>query len=203
MAIPLSGSIGMKICPGNVACTSIAMAVDGNTTGSKSLLTLSTTAGKTSPHCMREFYGYAAISKTLTPVLLISNYTSTYQYECWQMCLCPAITSGTWTYSGGVFLETSTTLGTGSYARFRVKCNGTYVCTIGTGSAYGVYCLNTGYGGPYDYNDTLHIEVDSCVRITGGSGYSCVTHYVSPTLPSGYVVDDSQLPIVVSNIRMV
>ena len=67
MAMPASGSLGIKICPGSVACTSISQAVDGNVTGDKSLSTLSTTAGKSAPHCMREFYGYASATLCVNP----------------------------------------------------------------------------------------------------------------------------------------
>lgn len=55
MAMPTSGCIGIKTCPGGL-CSSISCAVDG---GSGSLASLSVTAGKSAPHCMREFYGYA------------------------------------------------------------------------------------------------------------------------------------------------
>ena len=58
MALASSGSLSIKTAAGSGR--SIAQEVDGNTTGSKSLTTLSTTAGKTAPHSMLEFYGYTA-----------------------------------------------------------------------------------------------------------------------------------------------
>ena len=67
MAMPSSGSIGLKYCVGTTACSSIGVAVDGNTTGDKSLSTLSVSAGKSAPHCMREFYGYVNISLSVDP----------------------------------------------------------------------------------------------------------------------------------------
>lgn len=56
--MPTSGCIALRTCIVGIACSSIACAVDGNAVGSKSLSTLSVTAGKSAPHCMREFYGY-------------------------------------------------------------------------------------------------------------------------------------------------
>lgn len=60
MAMPSSGCIALKYCISGIACSSVACAVDGNITGNKSLSSLSVSAGKTTPHCMREFYGYSS-----------------------------------------------------------------------------------------------------------------------------------------------
>ena len=57
--MPASGCINLHDCIVGIACSSIACAVDGNATGSKTLCTLSVTAGKSAPHSMSEFYGYA------------------------------------------------------------------------------------------------------------------------------------------------
>lgn len=56
--LPSSGSLSLKSAAG--VGRSISQQVDGNETGSKSLTTLSTTASKTAPHSMLEFYGYPA-----------------------------------------------------------------------------------------------------------------------------------------------
>lgn len=64
MAMPASGCINLHTCITGIACSSIACAVDGNATGSKCLLTLSVTAGKTAPHSMSEFYGYTPNTDT-------------------------------------------------------------------------------------------------------------------------------------------
>ena len=55
MAMPASGSIAIISAP--QACGSICAAVG---CASGSLTTLSVAAGKSAPHCMREFYGYAS-----------------------------------------------------------------------------------------------------------------------------------------------
>ena len=55
MAMPTSGSIAIISAP--QTCGSICAAVG---VASGSLSTLSVAAGKTAPHCMREFYGYSA-----------------------------------------------------------------------------------------------------------------------------------------------
>lgn len=57
MALPTSGNLSIKTAAGTIR--SIALEVDGNTTGSKSLVSLSNSAGKSAPHGMREFYGVA------------------------------------------------------------------------------------------------------------------------------------------------
>lgn len=62
MALPGSGSLSIKNAAG--AGRSISQEVDGNETGNKSLLTLSTTAGKTAPHGMVEFYNYSNVATT-------------------------------------------------------------------------------------------------------------------------------------------
>lgn len=67
MALTETGSLGLKYNVGGVLCTSIACAVDGNTVGNKSLCSLSVSAGKSSPHCMREFYGYNPVSLSVNP----------------------------------------------------------------------------------------------------------------------------------------
>lgn len=56
MALPLSGSLSIKDAAGTLR--SIAREVDGNVTGNKSLLSLSTSAGVNG--CMTAFYGYSA-----------------------------------------------------------------------------------------------------------------------------------------------
>lgn len=56
--LPASGSLSIKTAAGSGR--SIAQEVDGNTTGNKSLTTLSLLAGKTEPHSMLEFYGYSS-----------------------------------------------------------------------------------------------------------------------------------------------
>jgi len=59
MAIPVSGSL--SICEAGLGtCRSIATAVTNTTSGS--LATNSVCAGKSAPHCMREFYGYSPVS---------------------------------------------------------------------------------------------------------------------------------------------
>lgn len=74
MALPTTGSL--SIMDGAGTTRSIAREVDGNVTGTKSLTTLSVSAGKTAPHSMLEFYGYASsyIGLTTTSVFLTPYY---------------------------------------------------------------------------------------------------------------------------------
>lgn len=65
MAMPTSGSLSICLATGSVLlCRSIAAAVTSSSSGS--LRTLSTAAGKSAPHCMREFYGYSSASISLS-----------------------------------------------------------------------------------------------------------------------------------------
>lgn len=63
MALPTSGDLAIKSAVGT--SRSIACAVDGNLTGDKNLCSLSLSAGKASPHCMREFYGFEPYPNTI------------------------------------------------------------------------------------------------------------------------------------------
>lgn len=72
MAIPTFGNLSIKGTAG--VCRSICAAVvEGGGTASNSLRSLSISAGKGSPHGMREFYGY-------TPVSDITVTMQTYWY---------------------------------------------------------------------------------------------------------------------------
>jgi hypothetical protein len=68
MAMPSSGSLGLISAP--QTCGSIACGVTGsNTAVPYSLNTLSATAGKSAPHSMLEFYGYAGATTFAVDVL--------------------------------------------------------------------------------------------------------------------------------------
>lgn len=71
MALPASGSLSIKGAAG--VGRSISQEVDGNETGNKSLATLSTSAGKSAPHGMIEFYSYTSVVVAPGPV---SNVTT-------------------------------------------------------------------------------------------------------------------------------
>lgn len=58
MAMPSSGCISLRDCISGCACSSISCAVAGTACSPACLSSLSVQAGKSSPHCMREFYGY-------------------------------------------------------------------------------------------------------------------------------------------------
>jgi len=188
MAMPLSGSLGIKSCPGGT-CTSIAQAVNGNITGNKSLITLSVGVGKPAPHCMLEFYGYVTaptyptvtISLVPTPiicatvqcicgVLTTSNAMPSnncyFPYYCWSMCASNASISD---------------------ACVKVVCNGAaiYQCSV-CGKIFDCSGIWTTAARKVDYNDTINIitcasnnTVDSAVfsRIRVSSITQCVGTY--------------------------
>lgn len=60
MALPLSGVLGIVSGTGVTSDRSIALEVDGNEVGSKSLSALAATAGIALPASMTDFYGYSA-----------------------------------------------------------------------------------------------------------------------------------------------
>lgn len=87
MAMPASGSIAIISAP--QTCGSICAAVG---CASGSLTTLSVAAGKTAPHCMREFYGY-----TPAPALAcvsLSSINSCTDYSNIAYCLSELCTVG-------------------------------------------------------------------------------------------------------------
>jgi len=64
MAMPVSGSLSICVAAGAPqTCRSIRWAVGVD---SGSLSTLSACAGKSAPHCMREFYGYNPVSYSIS-----------------------------------------------------------------------------------------------------------------------------------------
>ena len=65
MAMPLTGSLSICLAAGAPQlCRSIAGAVTTTTSGS--LLCNSLCAGKSAPHCMREFYGYNPVTYSIS-----------------------------------------------------------------------------------------------------------------------------------------
>lgn len=113
MAMPVSGSIGITTCP-NGTCSSICAAVFA-ACGFHicSLSSLSTTVGKTAPHCMREFYGYtpvAAATLSVSPTTI--NMLNT------RICTVTVTASvgNTWcaTSSNSLIASVSPSSGTGS-----------------------------------------------------------------------------------------
>lgn len=73
--LPTTGSLSLKSAAGSGR--SISQQVDGNETGSKSLSTLSTTAGFSTPHSMLEFRGYpsASVPGNITVCNAVQNST--------------------------------------------------------------------------------------------------------------------------------
>lgn len=78
MAMCSSGSLGIISAPQS-GCSSIAMAVCGSVTSPPySLSGLSVSAGKTAPHAMTEFYGYAPTPQPFSVWVSITLYGSGY-----------------------------------------------------------------------------------------------------------------------------
>jgi len=88
MALPTSGSLSIKNAAGNDR--SIAYCVDGNITGNKSLLSLSTTAGVNG--CIRAFYGFAGVGSIAVSLSPTTNSSG-------QIAINTLTASGAWTAS--------------------------------------------------------------------------------------------------------
>lgn len=123
MAMPSSGSIRLRDSISGIPCSSIACAVNGTVAGNCSLSSLSVIAGKTSPHCMSEFYGYSSTS----PVYLttISSFSDTDNAYC--VMRIDGLTSGSVTL--GTCWETFSNGGYRSCVSICMVCNG--ICAFG------------------------------------------------------------------------
>lgn len=92
MAMPTSGCIAIKSAP--QTCGSICAAVvQGGGGASGSLSALSVSAGKSAPHCMREFYGYSPPTGSIS----VNNPSTTNSSGSLHINLLTA--SGPWTAS--------------------------------------------------------------------------------------------------------
>jgi hypothetical protein len=190
MAMPLSGSLGIKSCPDGGACTSIAQAVDGNTSGNKSLTTLSVSTGKVAPHSMLEFYGYTtAPTNPTVSILLLSDPVS--ESTCCCVCGC-LITSNVMPSNDCYFPDYCWRLcannESNSHACVSVICNNTsiYSCAINNCAIFDCNGTWTTTARKVDCNDCIHIvtgvyngtidsSVMACVQVT--SITQCVGTY--------------------------
>jgi hypothetical protein len=167
MAMPLSGCLGIISCPGGT-CTSIAQAVDGNVTPPKSLSALSVSAGKSAPHSMLEFYGYAPVTTKTLSILPISTQ-STLTVCCTCGCLQPSgvVPVGDCYYPNYSWAMTANNINV-SQALVCVICNGVgiYQCSVSS-KAYNCSGTWTTIARKVDYNDLIHIV--TCVSIFGES----------------------------------
>lgn len=169
MAMCSSGSLGIISCPQG-GCSSIAMVVDGNISGSKSLSTLSVKAGKTAPHAMTEFYGFDGMICVDLYCLSSIGFDGSSNYVCKRHCLTYSKTRNSpecycVSLLGDLCVSDQAV---GSFARIDICCNGTRVfckCIIPI-----MVCLVSGYSFVVDYNDVVVITTDACTVNTTCSG---------------------------------
>ena len=142
MAMPASGCIAIL---NNTlqTCSSIAQAVDGNVTPPKSLLTLSVAAGKSAPHCMSEFYNYAAVTTFTVDVSIFPEYSQNGLYV-----------------QGTAYLRCSTT--------HSAVCS----CVFYTTEQYNFQWVNVG-GSLYVDMDTVYMFDTNVTPMTGAAVYWC------------------------------
>lgn len=76
MAMPASGCIALRTCITGCACSSISCAVAGFACSPACLSSLSVQAGKSAPHSMSEFYGYAPAPTTFKVYMNVCYYGS-------------------------------------------------------------------------------------------------------------------------------
>lgn len=177
MALPTTGSLSIKTAAG--VDRSIACEI-GTTNGS--LCSLSITAGKAAPHCMREFYGYSHV--TDSDITLSYESTTTYLSNTFSSQDGYRAVNITGMQSGDqidinytVFVEIS---GNGSAAAYYRKNGGGWV-------QQGYSTNSTTFGG-IAYNvvpsDTVEIRID--VEISGfGDAASAEAVLYGGTFDSG------------------
>lgn len=170
MAMPASGCIALRTCIVGCACSSISCAVAGIACSPACLSTLSTQAGKSAPHGMREFYSYVpktAINWT-TYTSYGTNGVSSYTYR--YNCATPTPSAGQ-TYSLCVTGDLCT-LGqqAGSWARICVTCNNVHkmCCCIGANLCGG----NFGVLFTVDSTDCVRACNHACATNTACQGAS-------------------------------
>lgn len=202
MAIPSSGKIGLISCPDGIACTSISMAVYGNTTPDKSLFAAGCTASITSPIAMSDFYGYQ--TGCVTHELQYDFKNSTDHREVWTLNVSPSLSTGSWTYAGNVWLCAHCYLTEPSCASINMCCNGNYVynkIVSGSLSDGTPYTCDATFSIDLNAGDTLSMTIRACVD-TGPTGYStevCLYNVCENTLPNGYTYDCSNMPLRVTS----
>lgn len=165
MAMPASGCIQLRECYVGVPCSSIACAVNYTLVGSCSLSTLSTTAGKTAPHCMREFYGY---SKDPVPVYL----TTTASYGDADNAYCCMRIDGIATgcaYLCTYWLLTNGSTSTYSCSSICMVCNGT--CVWGHYLCQNNIIVDGVHSNLIDENDSVCYIGRSICGLNGGGQY--------------------------------
>jgi hypothetical protein len=180
MAMCSSGSLGIISAPQG-GCSSISVAVDGNTTPPKSLCALSVSAGLPAPHSMLEFYGYDTTPKMVTLVSTSSSENSSCQiiYGC--IDVNPPLTSG-----NAFIFNTSThqivgeTQTAGAFSNIKYICNDSQVYEL---IVYANGNYQECYHHPFfqvNYGDTFTFEVVACA--TDISGDSIVSTYLAMDL---------------------
>jgi len=91
--MPVSDSLSICLAAGAPQlCRSIALAVSSTSSGS--LSTLSACAGKSAPHCMREFYGYNPVTYSISLGITDTDFFGGGQIE-----FNTLTASGAWTAS--------------------------------------------------------------------------------------------------------
>jgi hypothetical protein len=177
MAIPTSGSIAIISAP--QTCGSICAAVG---LASGSLSALSVAAGKSAPHCMREFYGYVPP----TPVNMQYIYGTGTNGASTTIARCHCITPkpvGAEAYTVCLCGNLSTVGAySGSYAKWCVTCN--YTPLICCCIPYNTCCIPS-LSVSVDYNDTLRLY--TCVYVSNTAGnYSCARMCLNTVTGTGY-----------------
>jgi hypothetical protein len=172
MAMPTSGNIAI-INNTLQTCSSICASVLGNT---GCLSDLSIVAGKTAPHCMREFYGfcretsYKGVGLNQISVAGTNGSASICRTDC--ICSNPAMSTDQ-CYTITICHCLCTNTQTGSYSYTKACCNGSSLyCCIKPHLSAGwssFFCSFT-----VRYGDTICVMMCATHPSGGGSCVSCV-----------------------------
>lgn len=163
MAMPASGTVAIISAP--QTCGSICAAVQ---VASGSLLLLSQCAGKSGPHGMTEFYGYAGPKVVTLYQCSVSGTigVSTTIAGCWFLNISPAIAAGEC-----FFVTFNASMGTVSQGSSAIACFAVYCCCGCCGGCLigPDACVSPAFGS-YMYSSTAPYAL--CVRTTTTSA-SC------------------------------
>ena len=172
MAMPSSGAIGLKFCTAQ-ACSSICVA--NGYVGTASLSSMGVAAGKTAPHCMREFYGYSAkidVNFVQYGSSFGTNGVSTYVYR--NYCLTPTPAAGQ-TYLLCI-TPNIRNIGqsSGSYGQVCITCNLTQIYCCRVTSPTSACITSPGALRTIDSTDCIRVYVCACATNTSCVGNICV-----------------------------
>lgn len=185
MAMPASGCISLRTCITGCACSSISCAVAGVECSPASLSGLSEQIGRSTPHCMSEFYGFEW--KAINLCRLYSSGTdgtSNLVIKCHCLYSTPALVSGEAYLLSVVANLCNSGQAAGSLNFICVTCNGVckqLCCSI----VNPTICATPSTSFAVDDNDAVIIYTCACTVNTACGGSSGTWVCINATVSVG------------------